>query len=71
MGTRASMVGRVWWVVRVGGDDWELRPWHYIYVYSIESRLITRVRYGSHIPVSGFGFKVSGFGFRVQGLDWL
>ena len=21
-------------VVRVGGDDGELRPWHYIYVYS-------------------------------------
>ena len=32
------------WVVRVGGDDGELRPWHYIYVYSIESRLIMRVR---------------------------
>jgi len=26
------------WVVRVAGDDGELRPWHYIYVYSIESR---------------------------------
>jgi len=25
------------WVVRVGGDDGELRPCHYIYVYSIES----------------------------------
>ena len=37
------------WVVRVGGDDGELRPWHYIYVYSIESRLIMRVRYDSHI----------------------
>ena len=22
--------------MRVGGDDGELRPWHYIYVYSIE-----------------------------------
>ena len=33
------------WVVRVGGDDGELRPWHYIYVYSIESRLIMSVRY--------------------------
>jgi len=32
------------WVVRVGGEDGELRPWHYIYVYSIESRLIMRVR---------------------------
>ena len=27
-------------VVKVGGDDGELRLWHYIYVYSIESRLI-------------------------------
>ena len=33
------------WVVRVGGDDGELRPWHYIYVYSIASRLVMRVRY--------------------------
>ena len=40
------------WVVRVGGDDGELRPWHYIYVYSIESRLMKRVRYDSHIPKS-------------------
>ena len=31
--------------MRVGGDDGELRPWHYIYVYSIESRLTIRVRY--------------------------
>ena len=38
------------WVVRVGGDDGELRPWHYIYVYSIESRLIMRVRYGVTPP---------------------
>ena len=30
------------WVVRVGGDDGELRPWHYIYICSIESRLITQ-----------------------------
>ena len=27
------------WVVRVGGVDGEFRPWPYIYVYSIESRL--------------------------------
>ena len=27
------------WVVRVGGDDGELRPWHYTYVYNIERRL--------------------------------
>jgi len=33
--------------MRVGGDDGELRPWHYIYVYSIESRLIRRVIYES------------------------
>jgi len=26
--------------VRVGGDDGELRPWHYIHVDSIESILI-------------------------------
>jgi hypothetical protein len=31
------------WVVRVADDDRELRPWHSIYVYSIESRLIMRV----------------------------
>ena len=30
--------------MRVGGDDGELPPWHYIYVYSIESGLIRRVR---------------------------
>ena len=36
------------WVVRVEGDDGELRPWHYIHVYSIERRLIMRVRYDSH-----------------------
>ena len=28
--------------MRVGGDDGKLRPWHYIYVYSIESRLSAR-----------------------------
>jgi hypothetical protein len=33
--------------MREGGDDRELRPWHYIYVYSIESRLIRRVIYES------------------------
>ena len=26
--------------MRVGGDDGELRLWHYIYVYSIRGRLI-------------------------------
>ena len=32
-------------VVRVGGDDGELRSWRCICVYSIESRLIMRVIY--------------------------
>ena len=36
------------WVVRIGGDDGELRQWHYIYIYSILSRLIMRVRHDSH-----------------------
>ena len=31
-------------VVRVGGDEEELRPWHYIYVHSVESRQVMRVR---------------------------
>jgi len=34
------------WVVRVGGGDGGHRPWHYIYVYSIEIRLIMRVEAG-------------------------
>ena len=37
--------GLVVWVARGGGDDGELRPWHYTYVCRIESRLIMRVRY--------------------------
>ena len=39
------------WVVRVREDDRELRPWHYIYVHSIEIRLIMRVRYGRALCV--------------------
>jgi len=39
--------------MRVGGDDGELRPWHYIYVYSIESRLIRRVIYANGNPNQG------------------
>ena len=35
------------WVVRVGRDDGELRPWHYIYVYSIESRLLMETQMGA------------------------
>jgi hypothetical protein len=31
--------------MRVGGDNGELQPWHYIYVCSIASRLIRRVIY--------------------------
>ena len=42
---------RSMWVVSVRGDDGELRPCHYIYVYRIESRLIMRVRYDSHIRI--------------------
>jgi len=38
------------WVARVGGDDVELRPWHYIYVYSIENRLMMGVRYDTLDP---------------------
>jgi len=34
----ASCARRTLWVVRVGGVDGELRPWHYMYVYSIEGR---------------------------------
>ena len=37
--------------MRLGGVDGELRPWHYTYVYSIESRLIMRVRYDTKAPV--------------------
>ena len=33
--------------MRVGRDDGELRPCHYIYIYSIESRLIRRIMYES------------------------
>ena len=33
------------WIVRTGGDDGELRLWHYIYVCRIESRLMMRVVY--------------------------
>ena len=40
------------WVVRVGGEDGELRPWHCIYVYGMESRLIMRVRW---VRTSEFG----------------
>jgi len=47
--TRMARRRPMLWVVRVEGDDRELRPWHYIYVYSIESRLIMRVRYDSHM----------------------
>ena len=47
------------WVVRVGGDDGELRPRHYIYVYSIESRLIMRVKYDSDIRIQ---FSLDWFG---------
>ena len=34
-----------------GRGHGELRPWHYIYVCSTESRLIMGVRYDSHIRI--------------------
>ena len=37
--------------VSVGEDDGGHRPWQYIYVYSIESRLITSVTLTTHLPV--------------------
>jgi len=40
------------WVVKVGGDDGELRPWHYIYAFSIEKRLIMS-SFLSLLPQSG------------------
>ena len=30
--------------MRVGWDDGDLRPWHYVYLYSIESRLIIEIQ---------------------------
>ena len=53
--------------MRAGGDDRGLRPWHYIYMYSIESRLIRPGDFASGFKVSGFRFRVSGLGFRVSG----
>ena len=41
------------WVVRVGGDNGELRSWHYIYAYSIESRLMMRKIYESKSRCKG------------------
>ena len=35
--------------MKVGGDDWELRPWHYIHVYSIERSLIFRTQVGAAV----------------------
>ena len=31
--------------MREGGDDGELRPWHYMYVYSIDSRMETQTEH--------------------------
>ena len=36
-------VGVGLWAVRIKADDGELRPWHYIHVYSIESRFIMKL----------------------------
>jgi len=35
--------------IRVGGDNGELRPWHYIYVYSIKSRPMMRFGYDAYM----------------------
>ena len=44
--------------------DGELQPWHFIYIYSIESRLMIRVRYDSHtLRGSGLEVRVEGSGF--------
>ena len=32
------------WIVKVGGDDGKIQPWHHMYVYIIESRLIMKAR---------------------------
>ena len=54
-------------VVRVGGDDGELRPCHYMYVYSIESRLIWRdISLPTGFRKSHFGVR---FGLRLAGLE--
>jgi len=67
-----SRGGRLW-VVRVGGDDGELRPWHYIYEgrrgrwgtptmtlpIRIQHRGVTREYTGA------LGLRDQGLGFRV------
>ena len=68
------------WVLRVGGNVGELQPWHYIYVYSIESGPMMRVRYmetlagwavkGQDSCLQGSGLRVQGSGFRIQGLGF-
>ena len=61
------------------GVDRELRPWHYIYVYSVHgskgnpqvgtSRLRRNVRAiaGGTSRPEGAGFRVQGAGFGIQG----
>jgi len=48
--------------MRVGGYDGELRPWHYIYVHSIEVSGSVRVNASNGNP------KERWLGFRVWGL---
>ena len=49
------------WVVRVGGDDGELRPWHYIYVCSMGCVMsLTRLPLAVQNPEAGnVGFNVN------------
>jgi hypothetical protein len=66
-------VGRVW-VVRVGGDDGELRPYHYIYVYIIESRPIMKMGGGylgwtGSVSESPHSARITCLGIGGLGLD--
>jgi hypothetical protein len=54
----------------VGEGDGELRPWHYIYVYSIESRLMMRVSLPRSAITCLEGNTVTGFNDSTQGPSW-
>ena len=49
-------------LLRSEGDDEQFRPCHYLYVYNIESRLMMRVRYESHVDTQSFWGWGSAFG---------
>ena len=56
--------------MREEGIDGELRPWHYINVYSIESKLIMRVIYESKSRYPN-GVAGAGVGRGAVGCDAL